>query len=196
MDMSAPVKASAAPKTAKAPAKAKPKPPAVELPTKTPPAKETAPAKKSGPDPITPSDIGDGIKSGYARVPESDAKGTILTAVVLTAGSALISQLVHPKPGGVRPFAKIIVGGFLMGAFLTLIAEADPRVAKALAWVTTISAVLINGQTLFGVVNSTVSPGSAKAVAKPGNFSFGGGSFGPTDNKPKPKPAPQTHSQN
>lgn len=177
--------------------KPKPAPVAASPATSTGAGAGEAPAKTStGPTPITPSDIGRGAQNAYARVPTTDAKGTILTAVVLTAGSALISQIVHPKPGGVRPFAKIIVGGFLMGGFLTLIAQADPRVAKALAWVTTISALLINGQTLFGVVNSTVAPTSPKAVAKPGNWSFGGGTFGPTDNKPKPPAAPPTHSQN
>lgn len=120
-----------------------------------------APAK-SGPDPITGTDLLNHAKDfgqgTYSRATAGDAKGAILTAVLLTAGSALISQLVQPKPGGVRPFAKIIVGGFLMGGALTLLAEADPRVAKALGWVITISAILINGQTLFSVVGTTVAP--------------------------------------
>lgn len=146
----------------------------------TAPAKSPAPASppaggapggspgtsKAGPEPITGTDLLNGAKNlgqgTYSRATAGDVKGAILTAVLLTAGSALIAQLVHPKPGGIRPFAKIIVGGFLMGGALTLVAEADPRVAKALGWVITLSAVLINGQTLFTAVGTTVAPATGK----------------------------------
>lgn len=166
MNLTESVPATAAPKAAKA--APKPKAPAAAPEAAPTPAKAAPAPAKAGPDPITGTDVLNGAKSfgqgTYSRATAGDTKGAILTAVLLTSGSALLAQLVHPKPGGIRPFAKIIVGGFLMGGALTLLAEADPRVAKALGWVITISAILINGQTLFSVVGDTVSPKAGYAI--------------------------------
>lgn len=111
----------------------------------------------------------------YSGIP-GDAKGTIVFAVILTSGSALLAQAIHKKSLSPRPYIRIILGGFLMGLGLTVISQANANVAKALAWVTALSAILINGQTLFSVAGDVVSNKSPVTVSgASGSTGFLGG---------------------
>lgn len=149
----------------------------------------TAPASPTGaqgggkapsrPAPVTPTQV-------YQGVP-GDAKGTIVIAVVLTSGSALIAHIAKSKNRlDTEQYVRIILGGFLMGLSLTLLSAVSPKIARALAWLITLSALLINGQVLFGVattVTATKNIAPSKGTmglgksSKTQPWNFGGGSF-------------------
>lgn len=75
-------------------------------------------------------------------------KGAVLTSVILVSGSAIVKQLVTQK--GSIP--KTVVGGFAYGAFLFLLAEINDDIAKAMAILVTVSALLVNGPTAVSAI--------------------------------------------
>lgn len=88
-------------------------------------------------------------------------QGTVITTVVITAGSSLLSLLVRGVPRGqdksgtAGAYGKILVGAFGMGLMLTAIGAGSAQIATALGWVIALSAILINGDRVFtGATNS------------------------------------------
>lgn len=82
---------------------------------------------------------------------------TIPLSMVVAGGAALIGQTVESKisvAGGV----KIIVGAFVAGIGLSLLANLNAELAGALAIVAAIGSVLINGGPLFTGVNNLLNP--------------------------------------
>ena len=78
------------------------------------------------------------------------AKGLILVAVLMAAGSTLASDYLRKKP--VR-YARTLLAAAGLGFALSIVDTASDDVAEALAWLIIITSVLVNGQPIFDKIN-------------------------------------------
>lgn len=78
----------------------------------------------------------------------------ILASVVATAGLHLTVQLQTRGPGPEN--YRIVLGAFLLAAFLLLLAEVWPEGARGLALVILLTGIVMNGGQFFKLVTSVV----------------------------------------
>jgi hypothetical protein len=79
----------------------------------------------------------------------SDANAVIMTSVVVATGVTLIADQQENKLS-MRP----IIGGWVLGLILFLIATFDDDIAKAFAVLVLVTAVLMNGTKVFAAVGN------------------------------------------
>lgn len=91
----------------------------------------------------------------------ADATGVIMTSVVITTGSTLVAE---QQTDGLT--FKPIVGGWLLGLFLFVIATFDPDIAKAFAILIMVTAVLVNGSKVFTTVGKATTGGGIMSDAQ------------------------------
>lgn len=82
----------------------------------------------------------------------------ILTAVVVAVGSNEAAKVASGKGFAITP----VLGGFLLGAFLFVVEDVNPKLGNAFAVLILVSSLLINGQALFKAIN----PSKTKKVTK------------------------------
>ncbi len=95
-----------------------------------------------------------------------DSSRKIVTFMLFSAVFALIGHTASQKKSSVGD-VTIIIGATIGAALLTLLAQGGPQAekyAEGLAGITLVSSVLINGVSVFGVVNK-LTTGSTKYVA-------------------------------
>lgn len=94
----------------------------------------------------------------------------IVISVLVAVGSNEASKVVHGKGFSITP----VLGGFLLGAFLFVIEDVNPKLGNAFAVLILASSLLVNGQTLFTAVN----PARLASKVKSGNPAATGGATG------------------
>lgn len=89
------------------------------------------------------------------------AKGSslILAAVIIGAGSTLLSDFIQKKP--VR-YGRTLLGAAGLGFGLSVVATAADDVADGLAWLIIITSVLVNGQPIFDTLNKATATKTGK----------------------------------
>lgn len=78
--------------------------------------------------------------------------GVVFTSVALVGGSALIKEIVTGKGQKI----KVVIGSFIYGGFLFLINMASADIAKAMAILVTVSALLVNGPTALSAIQKAI----------------------------------------
>lgn len=82
----------------------------------------------------------------------ADTNAVIMTAIVVTAGSTLVADQQDSK----LTF-KPIVGGWILGLILFIVATFAEDLARMFAILIMVTALLVNGSKLFGVVNKVTT---------------------------------------
>lgn len=93
-----------------------------------------------------------------------DDNSVIMLAVVVTAGSTLIAE----QQKSSMTF-KPVIGGWLLGLFLFVIATFNAKLARMFAILVMVSAVLVNGSSLFGAVNKATGATTITGGPRPTN---------------------------
>ena len=94
---------------------------------------------------------------------DETAKGPIFIAAAITLAATLSHQYSKTKNQGF--WITPTIGVFIMLLFLFLIAQINPRLAILFAWLIAIGSLSVNGQALFGLLQSAQS-GTRVPVAK------------------------------
>jgi uncharacterized membrane protein YdcZ (DUF606 family) len=82
----------------------------------------------------------------------------IIISVLVAVGSNEAAKVAKGNGFAITP----VLGGFLLGAFLFVIEDVNPKLGNAFAVLVLVSSLLVNGQALFTAINPT----KAKAKTK------------------------------
>ena len=85
------------------------------------------------------------------------SNASVATTVVIVAGSGIIRIVRDPAVDRPTAIMKTIVGGFLLGAMLSLVDSGSPELGSGIGILLSIAAVLINGEATFGAVTKATS---------------------------------------
>lgn len=77
----------------------------------------------------------------------------VLLPVVIAGGAAALNDLV--SRGGLRP--TVVIGSFIYGAAIFLLAELNSELALSFAWVVALTSILLNGMPVFNAIKEGVN---------------------------------------
>lgn len=77
----------------------------------------------------------------------------VLLPVIVAGGATALNDLM--VKGGVRP--TVLIGTFIFGSAIFLLAELNTEIALSIAWVTAITSVLLNGVPVFQAISKGVN---------------------------------------
>ena len=83
----------------------------------------------------------------------ADTNAVIMVSVVVTAGSTLVAEQQASK----LTF-KPIIGGWILGLILFTVATFAEDIARLFAILIMVTALMVNGSQLFGVINKATIP--------------------------------------
>ena len=82
----------------------------------------------------------------------------LIITVLVAVGSNEAAKVVKGKGFTINA----VLGGFLLGAFLFVIEDANPKLGNAFAVLILVSSLLVNGQALFTAINPTKAKKATK----------------------------------
>lgn len=79
---------------------------------------------------------------------------SVIAATLIVGGTTALRVGFDPKvQDKASAYGKIVIGGFVFGALLTMIASGAPNVANALAVMLIVAALLLNLQAIMSATN-------------------------------------------
>jgi hypothetical protein len=83
----------------------------------------------------------------------ASTKELILGTAIIVPTTTLAARYIKHKP---LPIARVLLSSLAVAIFLSLTAMAADDVARALAWLIIIGALITNGATVAGKINATL----------------------------------------